>query len=190
MRMEKKKYAAGDDSSSLTADKIELLEKVGFVWAKVKGKDAWEERFREINDYREKHGHGKSIDRQQILGDCHVAKYTNTKIVFLFTFVITSLFLTTYLYHEHQANVPTKNKANRALGRWVSSQRANYKAWKEGKYGRIDPEEIERRIKRLEAIGFAWSLLPGGTTTEVDHGEDEEEEEEENSDMETDSSSS
>ena len=122
------------------------------------------------------------------LGDYHVAKYTNTKIIFLFTCVITSFFLT-HLYHEHQANVPTKNKTNRALGRWVSSQRANYKAWKEGEYGRIDPEEIERRIKRLEAIGFAWSLLPGGTTAEVDHGE-EEDEEEESSDLETDSSSS
>ena len=49
--------------------------------------------------------------------------------------------------------------------------------------GRTDQEEAERRIRRLNAIGFTWSLLPGGTTTEVD-------DEEENSNRETYSSPS
>ena len=87
-----------------------------------------------------------------------------------------------------KGNVPTKNKTNRALGRWISTQRANYKKFKKGECTpnrRTDWEEMERRIQRLEAIGFVWSLLPGGTTTEVD----EEEEEEGNSDRESEASS-
>ena len=62
-----------------------------------------------------------------------------------------------------KGNVPTKNKTNRALGRWVSTQRANYKKFNRGEshnQPRMDREEFERRIRRLDAIGFTWSLLP------------------------------
>jgi hypothetical protein len=84
-----------------------------------------------------------------------------------------------------KGNVPTKNKSNRALGRWVSTQRSNYKNLKKGespKHPRMNRQELERRIRRLNGIGFAWSLLPGTTKTEVD-GDNEED----NSDDETDS---
>ena len=80
-----------------------------------------------------------------------------------------------------EGDFPTKSKYNRALGRWVSTQRSNKKRMETGNppnQGRTDQEEAERRIRRLNAIGFTWSLLPGGTTTEVD-------DEEENSNRET-----
>ena len=64
------------------------------------------------------------------------------------------------IYHlQMKGNVPTKNKTNKALGRWVSTQRANYKKYKKGeweKLPRMDRDQFERRIRRLEAIGFPW----------------------------------
>jgi len=123
--MEKKAKDAGK-GSSLTDEKIQLLEEAGFVWAKTKGQTAWEEKFSELQDYLRDNGH---------------------------------------------CNVPTKNKNNRALGRWVSTQRSNHKKFQSGellKHPRMDQEELERRISRLNGIGFAWSLLPGTTRFEGD----------------------
>ena len=59
--MEKKAKDAGN-ASSLTDDKIQLLEEAGFVWAKRKGQVAWEEKFSELQQYLEKNGHCKSTE--------------------------------------------------------------------------------------------------------------------------------
>ena len=56
--MEKKAFDDGKPSS-LTADKIKLLEDAGFVWAKRKGQAAWEDKFRELQDFLRKKGHCK-----------------------------------------------------------------------------------------------------------------------------------
>ena len=66
-------------------------------------------------------------------------------------------------------NVPTKNKSNKALGRWVSTQRSNYKKFKKSgsiAQSRMDREEMEKRIRKLNGISFTWSLLPGGMKSE------------------------
>ena len=66
-------------------------------------------------------------------------------------------------------NVPTKNKTNRALGRWVSTQRSNYKKFmRTGStaHPRMDRKEMNRRTNRLNGINFTWSLLPGNTQSE------------------------
>lgn len=56
--------------------------------------------------------------------------------------------------HGH-CNVPTKFKKNTSLGRWVSTQRKQYKEMKAG-----SPETLmtPERAEKLEAIGFRWSL--------------------------------
>lgn len=82
--------------------------------------------------------------------------------------------------HGH-VNVPTKSSEQRALGRWVSTQRSVYKRWKSGELvaggnfsGSGDDSsannttiftaenlaEIEDRIRRLDEIGFCWNLAP------------------------------
>ena len=72
-RMEKKAKDAGKNSS-MTDAKIKLLEEIGFVWAKEKGQAAWEESFRQLQAYHEKHGNCKTIivstctDRDSIVG--------------------------------------------------------------------------------------------------------------------------
>jgi len=50
--------------------------------------------------------------------------------------------------------VPTKYKDNPALGRWVSTQRAQYKLMQEGKVSTMTKE----RVAGLEEVGFAWRL--------------------------------
>ena len=56
--MEKKAKDTGKPSS-LTDEKIQLLELAGFVWAKRKGQVAWEEKFGELQQYFVKNGHCK-----------------------------------------------------------------------------------------------------------------------------------
>ena len=56
--MEKRAKDAGKNSS-MTDPKIKLLEGIGFVWAKEKGQAAWEEKFQQLQDYKQLHGNCK-----------------------------------------------------------------------------------------------------------------------------------
>lgn len=51
--------------------------------------------------------------------------------------------------------VPTKYAENPALGRWVSTQRSQYKAWKNGEKNTM----TEMKYKKLKSIGFVWCML-------------------------------
>jgi len=52
--------------------------------------------------------------------------------------------------------VPTKYAENKALGRWVSTQRAQYKLWEEEKKRACTL--TKDRVKRLNKLGFVWRL--------------------------------
>ena len=117
-RMEKKQLDLGE-KVAMTSDRVKLLEKVGFVWAKKKGEHAWQVRYDELVEYRKRHGH---------------------------------------------CNVPTKNSSQKALGRWVSTQRSMRKKFLEGRIEK-DIEEHEKRIQKLNDINFCWSLAQGGSPT-------------------------
>jgi hypothetical protein len=66
--------------------------------------------------------------------------------------------------HGH-CNVPTKSAENRALGRWVSTQRTMYKNYMKGFVGKsLTREEQERRIFLLLKEGFLFSMIPNGQT--------------------------
>lgn len=52
-------------------------------------------------------------------------------------------------------HVPTKYKDNTALGRWVSTQRAEYKKYQERQ---VKTSMNADKIRRLESIGFAWFM--------------------------------
>ena len=89
--------------------------------------------------------------------------------------------------HGGSCNVPTKGYAeNPQLGRWVDTQRKQYKKFQQ------DPSTshmTQERIERLESIGFEWngrSLKTNACLSEEydddnddDNNDDEEEEEEE-----------
>lgn len=46
-------------ASSLTDKRIKLLEKVGFVWGKQKGRLWWKKEFLELQKYYQENGHCK-----------------------------------------------------------------------------------------------------------------------------------
>ena len=60
--------------------------------------------------------------------------------------------------------MPLKYKADLRLGKWVQSQRQQYKLLREGKASKLTDE----RIEMLEAAGFEWTLLPGSTKDDVE----------------------
>lgn len=60
--------------------------------------------------------------------------------------------LVAYKKEFGHCSVPTKFKEDTALGRWVSTQRSEYKKYTEGEPTAMTDE----KIKRLEKIGFAW----------------------------------
>eukprot|EP00547_Thalassionema_nitzschioides_P003991 CAMPEP_0194204362 /NCGR_PEP_ID=MMETSP0156-20130528/3909_1 /TAXON_ID=33649 /ORGANISM="Thalassionema nitzschioides, Strain L26-B" /LENGTH=379 /DNA_ID=CAMNT_0038930357 /DNA_START=146 /DNA_END=1285 /DNA_ORIENTATION=+ len=108
-RMEMKFRMEGK-KSSLTQDKIDALKTIGFVWARSKGQKAWDQKYKELMDYKAE------------FGNCLV---------------------------------PTKYEKMPALGRWVSTQRAQYKVFLEGK----ESPMTEERVKKLSALGFTWNML-------------------------------
>ena len=63
--------------------------------------------------------------------------------------------LLSYKARFGNCHVPTKYKENTALGRWVSTQRAEYKKYQEGQEKTSMNED---KIRRLEEIGFAWFM--------------------------------
>jgi hypothetical protein len=63
-----------------------------------------------------------------------------------------------YILANGDCNVPTKHKSNRALGRWVSTQRSIYKSYKAGKKQSVSELEIRRRIALLEKMDFQWRM--------------------------------
>lgn len=60
-----------------------------------------------------------------------------------------------YVESHGNANVPTKYQANSKLGRWVSTQRNQYKDFQEGKRSIMTQE----RVTLLEKVGFAWKRM-------------------------------
>lgn len=63
--------------------------------------------------------------------------------------------LLAYKAKHGNCHVPTKYRGNTALGRWVSTQRADYKKYQEGE---SKCSMNADKIQRLESIGFAWFM--------------------------------
>lgn len=107
-RMEKK-FMDDGEKSSMTEDRKLQLEKIGFTWAKRKGDYSWNEKFRELEDFKREHGH---------------------------------------------VDVPTKYEENKALGRWVSTQRSQYKLFIQGERSHMTQD----RLDELVSIGFKFDM--------------------------------
>lgn len=98
------------NKSSMTEERLNALQSIGFTWAKRKGQATWDAKFSQLLEY-------KSIN-----GDCLI---------------------------------PTKYSKDLALGRWVSTQREQYRMFKQG-----DPKSkmTVERARKLEEVGFVWRL--------------------------------
>lgn len=92
--------------SSMTNAKLQHLNAIGFAWAKRKGDFSWNEKYRELMEYKTQYG----------------------------------------------SDPPTKYTANRALGRWVSTQRSQYKQYLAGESTYMTKE----RVALLNRANFEW----------------------------------
>lgn len=63
--------------------------------------------------------------------------------------------LVVYKAKVGNCHVPTKYKPNSALGRWVSTQRSEYKKYQERQ---VKTSMNPDKIRRLESVGFAWFM--------------------------------
>lgn len=104
-----KKFMDDGKQSSMTEDRMNALERLGFSWAKRKGDYAWNERFGELLEFKQQFGH---------------------------------------------VNVPTKYDANKALGRWVSTQRSQAKLFLQGSRSHMTQD----RYDSLQGIGFNFDM--------------------------------
>ncbi|GFH61940.1 hypothetical protein CTEN210_18416 [Chaetoceros tenuissimus] len=64
-----------------------------------------------------------------------------------------------YKAQNGHCNVSTIDEGNKALGGWVSKQRRQYKRMLEG----LKSSMTEEKVKKLENIGFEWSLRKNTT---------------------------
>ena len=109
--MEKKSKDAGK-SSSLTDEKIQLLEEAGFVWAKRKGQVAWEEKFRELQEYLLKNGNCKSnfLKFRHLYSD-NIGRPANSNSIGFY--ILISCFLSVCLLYQHLECFTSKNPINK-----------------------------------------------------------------------------
>ena len=68
------------------------------------------------------------------------------------------------------ARVPLKYKADLRLGKWVQTQRQQYKLLQDGsKKSKLS----EDRIERLESVGFEWEVAGGGNQDDEEDDDQE-----------------
>mmetsp|Transcript_24877 Transcript_24877/g.53664 ORF Transcript_24877/g.53664 Transcript_24877/m.53664 type:complete len:789 (-) Transcript_24877:315-2681(-) len=117
----------------------------------------------------------------QQLSEDMIAKF-NQLIALGFNFNVLSFYENNRSWEDHyavllkfkegnngSARVPLKYKADLRLGKWVQSQRQQYKLLREGKKSKL----TEERIEKLESAGFEWALAPGSTKEEEEEEDQE-----------------
>eukprot|EP00581_Thalassiosira_minuscula_P011748 CAMPEP_0183719320 /NCGR_PEP_ID=MMETSP0737-20130205/12316_1 /TAXON_ID=385413 /ORGANISM="Thalassiosira miniscula, Strain CCMP1093" /LENGTH=780 /DNA_ID=CAMNT_0025949035 /DNA_START=82 /DNA_END=2424 /DNA_ORIENTATION=+ len=67
------------------------------------------------------------------------------------------------------ARVPLKYKADLRLGKWVQTQRQQYKLWQDEKKNKL----TEDKVDRLNRVGFEWEVAGAGADQEEEEVEDE-----------------
>ena len=168
-------------ASSMTEERIEKLNDVGFEWVLT---FTWGDRYEEIKAYRSKYGDcnvprgwsdnpqlGTWVNSQRyqyrLYKEGKQSTMTEEKIKKLngigFEWVLMVLTEWNDRYDELKAyrskygdcNVPQGWSDNPQLGRWVQTQRKHYRLFKEGGKSYMNKE----RIKKLNDIGFEWVLL-------------------------------
>lgn len=71
-----------------------------------------------------------------------------------------------FQFKERHGNcdVPTKYTPNPALGRWVSTQRSEYKKFLKGSSKLM----TRQKVALLNRIGFKWEMIPSRSSSDED----------------------
>eukprot|EP00986_Skeletonema_menzelii_P010145 scaffold4810_cov98-Skeletonema_menzelii.AAC.1 len=172
-RVQYKLFRAGKQSP-ITEDRIRKLEQLGFKWDAKSSSSAWEDHLAELEVFKRENGHciiprsggalGRWVNSQRVQYKLFRAgkqsPITEDRIRKLeqlgFTWDAKSS-----AWEDHLAELEVFKRENGhctvprsggALGRWVHSQRVQYKLFRAGKQSQI----TEDRIRKLEQLGFTW----------------------------------
>lgn len=165
------------DTNSLTDDRIQKLESIGFQWTVAKGKaDMWDIKLEELKNFKQENGDchvptrygplGTWVARQRRnywfskegksshMTDDRIRKLESIGFEWVFvpntsSWDIRFQELLKYKEMFGHCNVPTKPGT---LGRWVVRQRHNYWLRRRGKASPLSDD----RIRKLMLIGFQW----------------------------------
>ena len=133
-------------------NRVKLDQFIPFVRAKPKGIPNWEMQYENLLKYKELHGHCKYSF------EC----ITSCVILYLFWLEVKNICLYYFV-----GNVPTKSRSHPSLGRWVTTQRSNYKKFHGNKVIIVKEREWKRRMALLDKIEFSWSKKRGRTAVKV-----------------------
>ena len=173
----------GKQSSAMTAERIAMLEEIGFVWKPQES--TWMTRYNELKQFQQCHGHcnvPRDYSAKNELGlwvmtqrtqyrlrheGNQSSHMTDERVAMLeeIGFIWNpqeSAWMTRYeelkqfqQCHGH-CNVPQDYSANKRLGLWVSKQRTHYRLRQEGNQS---SKMTNARVTMLEEIGFVWDAL-------------------------------
>jgi hypothetical protein len=182
-------------TSSMTFPRIEALESLGFEWS---SRTDWEDRLRELADFRKIHGHcnvprkysenaklGTWVTRQRSQYSLHLKGQTSHITLPRIQALESLCFewssrtdwedrlseLADYRKVHGHCNVPQKYSENTKLGTWVTTQRQQYSLHLKGKISSMTLP----RIEALEGLGFEWKpsiSRTQGTTKKSDLDDD------------------
>ena len=165
--------------SILSEEKIEILEKEGFVW-NVHDLN-WETRYQELVEYNNKHGDCnppqteeyydlwswvfvqrrtfsmREAGKPNALSDKRIEALNRIGFVFsLHEELWSQRFNELKDYKRNFGNclVPKNWEQNRQLSKWVEIQRFQHKKLQDGQHSHLSSE----RIKQLDDIGFVWNI--------------------------------
>mmetsp|Transcript_1376 Transcript_1376/g.2972 ORF Transcript_1376/g.2972 Transcript_1376/m.2972 type:complete len:420 (-) Transcript_1376:1-1260(-) len=164
---EYRRFQEGDESSSMTEDRIQWMESVrGFSW-----KRNWDEQFRALIRYHETHGNffvPHELDPQLYTWTTtQRARYKENQLPRHLVERLDSIGFVWEPYYEHLWNQRfgelaqfhrehghwTIPSAERPLLLWASKQRYEYRKLKEGRLSSLTAQKIDK----LESIGFDWT---------------------------------
>jgi len=172
LRREYKRYASGQ-KCRLTAEQIQALDQIGFVWSIRAANLSWEQRFADLCAYRAEHGHCNVPRSYGALGLWVNNQRREYRTSTMTQERVCKLESTGFSWNHHtdqwekrygelveykrqnggSCNVPQRFEQNPQLGAWVNHQRREYRKFIDGEESQMNHE----RISRLEAIRFQWS---------------------------------
>ena len=166
-------------ATSLTSERINQLDEIGFIWEANKYKSSFDKRLEELKIYKNRHGHcNVRMDENPSLAKWvqnQINEYSKLKHEKKtgMTMERASLLLSVGVEFEKQDSWEQKlqqmrklqqkygnqldvanlaHEETKQLRNWICNQRAQYKLYQQGKKSNLTPE----RIKSLNEISFDW----------------------------------
>ena len=172
-------FERSDRDRERTEQRIEHLKKIGvFFDDNPQQVVSWEERFQQLLEFKERHGHcncpqhwsenkdlGKWVNSQRRNhNDKKMAQDRIDKLEAVgFVWKLRDRFfdrdwqerlvsLRTYQQEHQHCNVPSPWPEDPLLSKWVTRAREEYRKYKKGKASKL----TEERIQQLDELGFQW----------------------------------